>query len=74
MMGSREESQDHNKASDQLGPYYFKGAFPLDFGGGFASVRYVFETLEAGNYNGFQIMLKGEWKNISTSDAATETV
>ncbi|MBT6727218.1 MAG: CIA30 family protein [Deltaproteobacteria bacterium] len=44
------------------GTILFQGSVSFDFGGGFTSVRSVFETVDAGNYNGLLIMVKGDGK------------
>ena len=44
------------------GTLLFQGNVSLDYGGGFASVRSVFKTVDAGNFNGILIMVKGDGK------------
>lgn len=42
------------------GTLLFQGNVSLDFGGGFASVRSVFKSFNAQNYNGILILVKGD--------------
>ena len=44
------------------GTLLFEGNISLDYGGGFASVRSVFNTLDEENLNGILIMVKGDGK------------
>ena len=42
------------------GTLLFQGNVSLDFGGGFASVRSVFKSFKAHNYDGILIFVKGD--------------
>ena len=57
VMGGVSKSQ-LSRSSD--GTLLFQGNVSLDLGGGFASVRYIFRTLNAENYNGILINIKGD--------------
>ena len=57
VMGGVTESQ-LSRSSD--GTLLFQGNVSLDLWGGFASVRYIFRTLNAENYNGILINIKGD--------------
>ncbi len=56
------------------GTLLFQGNVSLNYGGGFASVRSVFKTVDAGKLQWNPNHGERRWKNISTSGAAAETV
>ena len=52
-------SESHISLSSD-GKLLFQGKVSLNFGGGFASVRSVFRNLNAENYDGIPILVKGD--------------
>lgn len=59
MGGVSESTFTQNKVGNAV----FKGAVSLDYNGGFASVRYGFETLDISGAKTVKIRLKGDQKN-----------